>query len=74
MYIKLNNSHKNILWMGCGKGTNTRVELMALWGLLLFDLHKNIIDLQVAGDSRIVVDWATGNQIYMLLSWIIGNI
>ena len=43
--------------MGCGEGTNTRDELMALWGLFFFSLNRNVVDLQVAEDSRVDVDW-----------------
>ena len=60
MYTKLNRSHKFLIWMGCGEGKNTKVKLMARWGLLLFSLNQNIVDLEVVGDSIIPMVWATG--------------
>ena len=49
------------LHMGTGLGTNTRSELLALWGLLYFDLHKNFRNLHVRGDSKVIIEWALGN-------------
>lgn len=44
--------------MDAGKGTNTKSELLALWGLLYFASMKKIKDLQVLGDSKVIIDWA----------------
>jgi len=41
----------------CGKGTNTRGEIMALWVLFHMENSINIDSLQIFGDSKIVVDW-----------------
>ena len=46
--------------MDVGIGTNTRFELLAVWGLLLFACTRNILQLQVMGDSMVIVDWALG--------------
>jgi ribonuclease HI len=43
--------------MNCGTRTNTRGELMALWSLLFFALHKQVNCLQLVGDSKVIVDW-----------------
>ena len=42
MVIKLQLNHKVLLGMVVGKGTNTKAELLALWGLLWFAQLKNI--------------------------------
>jgi len=43
--------------MGCGGGTNTRGGLLALWSLLFFENMKGLVELEVCGDSKVVVDW-----------------
>jgi ribonuclease HI len=43
--------------LNCGTGTNTRGELLALWSLLFFSLHKQVSCLQLIGDSKVIVDW-----------------
>lgn len=58
MVLKLPITHYFRLWMGCGRGTNTRSELLALCGLLYFFHLKNILCMMVAGDSKVILDWA----------------
>lgn len=36
MVVQINATSSFQIWMGAGIGTNTRAELLALWGLLLF--------------------------------------
>ena len=60
MVVKLDLKHYFWLRMDIGCGTNTRSELLALWGLLYFASKRNIYDMQVMGDSRKIVDWALG--------------
>ena len=62
MFLKLNYEHPFLLWMGCGSGSNTKVELLALWGLLQFANYKGIGHLQVVGDSKVTVEQAAGNS------------
>ena len=55
-----------------GKGTNTRGELIALWCLSAFANEKEVQFLQVAGDSKVVVDWLVNRdrlQVLNLESW-----
>jgi len=52
------------VWMGCGSGSNTRVEMLALWMLLSFACWLGISKLQVLGDSQVILEWA--NQKYKL--------
>ena len=42
--------------MSRGIGTNTRGELMALWSLFFFALHKQVNCLQLFGYSKVIVD------------------
>ena len=46
----------NIKW-NCGSGTNTRAELLALWSILHLARTLGIDTIQLAGDSRIIVEW-----------------
>jgi len=58
--------------MGCGAGTNTRAKLLVLWGLLRFASNIGIVSIQVFGDSKVIVDWATGCleiQVITLVHW-----
>ena len=48
-----------IRW-NCGTGTNTRAELLALWSLLHYAASLGIDSIQIAGDSRIIVEWFKG--------------
>jgi len=43
-----------------GSYTNTRVEAMALWGLLWFTYFLNIPDIHIFGDSKIIADHVNG--------------
>ena len=42
---------------GCGKGTNTKGELLALWCLLLYAIENNLLFLQIASDSKVIINW-----------------
>ena len=44
--------------MGCGGSTNTRVELIALWDLLIFVVAIGLPTLHVFGDSLVIINWA----------------
>ena len=43
--------------MNFGTRTNTRRELLALWSLMFFALHKHVTFLQLIEDSKLIVDW-----------------
>jgi ribonuclease HI len=50
--------HTVVKWtLNCGLGTNNRVELLGVWALLTLASRFHIMDLQVFGDSRIIIDW-----------------
>ena len=60
MMIKINKSLNYRLKMSIGPGSNTKVELLVLWGLLYFAKTKNILPVKIFGDSKVIVDWAKG--------------
>jgi ribonuclease HI len=48
--------------MGLGTGTNNLAELLALKLLLQFAGEKGVQNLQIFGDSKIVINWASKQQ------------
>jgi ribonuclease HI len=65
--------HTFYKWMiNCGAGTNTRDELLGVWALLTLASPLFIYEINVLGDSRIVIDWLKGKgrlQVVTLESW-----
>jgi ribonuclease HI len=65
--------HTFYKWMiNCGAGTNTRAELLGVWALLTLASRLFIYEINVLGDSRIVIDWLKGKgslQVVTLESW-----
>lgn len=63
VYISMcDDLHYSIYWHG-GRGTNNKVEAMALAGLLPFTSFLNIQQLQIYGDSKNTIGLATGRLI-----------
>ena len=56
IYIKFLGNQFFRVWLGCGRGSNTRVELIARWDLLFFAIFKMIALLHVCGDSKCIFD------------------
>jgi ribonuclease HI len=67
------NDHTTYKWtFNCGPGTNTREKLLGVWETLILASRLYITELQVFGDSRIVIDWLNnkGNlQVISLDCW-----
>ena len=64
--------HFVLLKLGHGKGTNQRVELINLWGLLKYVVQADILQLQFFGDSWVIIDWIDEKSklhIAQLLHW-----
>jgi len=58
--------------MAVGIGTNIRVKLLALWGLLLLSQLIGMHSLFIFGDSKFVVDWFNGDaglNVLVLQDW-----
>jgi ribonuclease HI len=54
--IKL-DVHREYRWiLNCGKGTNTRAELMGAWATLVLAVRLSVSDLHVLGDSKTIID------------------
>ena len=71
-YLKLNETYAFEIKLNCGKGTNTRGEFLALWGLLFFVCFKHITHLQVVGDYKVDIKWAVKKcqlQVASLKGW-----
>ena len=43
--------------LGCGRSTNTRLELLALWALLSVTIHLGIPLVSIFGDSQVIISW-----------------
>ena len=67
MFLLLGNSSSFKLHMDVGRGSNTKDELLALWGLLFFSKQRMITYLQILGDSKVIIDWALDkHQIHVI--------
>jgi ribonuclease HI len=59
--------------LNCGPGTNTRAELLGVWASLILATRLDIDQLQVLGDSKIVIDWLNNRgtlQVTSLMGWL----
>jgi len=54
----INQSHYSHIRYAPSKGTNNQVEFIALWTLLAIAQLKGVKNLQVMGESKLLVDWA----------------
>jgi ribonuclease HI len=43
-------------YLNCGVGTNTKSELMGLWATLTLASHWVIDNVQILGDSKVIID------------------
>ena len=55
--IFINDSHFFSFSMGCGRSTNTRAELLALWAILRVGILMGIPMKLIYGDSMVVISW-----------------
>ena len=72
MVLYLNKDHYFTLRMGGGFGTNTKSELLSLWGLLQFAILIGISDICIFGYSKVIIDWINGKsniQVLQLKQW-----
>ena len=59
--LLLSDSHTLGFSLGCGRSTNTRAELLALWALLAVSKHLGIPLLTIFGDSLVILNWENRN-------------
>ena len=70
--IWINDEEYYMLMMNYGQGTNTRLEMMALWIILFFSKSKGILLSRVFGDSKFIIDWVNNKndiQVLQLIPW-----
>lgn len=46
--------------MGGGMGTNNHGELLGMWMVLFFTRRQNIKNMEIFGNSKILIYWAKG--------------
>ena len=71
--LVISKEHFLYICMGCGLGKNTRVELLSLFGLLHFASLIGILDINICGDSKVILDWLNGSSnlhVLLLKHWI----
>jgi ribonuclease HI len=61
--IKLDALREYRWTMNCGKGSNTRAELLGAWSTLVLAARLSVYDLHIMGDSKIVIDWLNKMEI-----------
>ena len=60
--IYLDETNKISFKLGLGRATNNKVELSALWATMKIANDKELKRLHIYGDSKTVIDWATGKN------------
>ena len=62
-----------IRWvLNCGRGTNTKAELMGAWATLKLAIHLSIQRLQILGDSKVVIEYLSNRgrlQVCAIEGW-----
>jgi len=58
--LYLNRSHKFQGWLHLDHCTNNFSEMVAAWGLLYWANRRNIKEVSIFGDSRLVIEWLNG--------------
>jgi ribonuclease HI len=48
-------------FVNCGGGTNTKAELLGAWATLTLAKYLNIQNLQLMGDSKVIIEWLKHN-------------
>ena len=61
MVLRLNKNYYFTLRLGGGIGTNTKDELLSLWGLLKFAILIKISYICISGGSKVIIEWINGN-------------
>ena len=60
--IYFSSKRRMLVKYAMGKATNNRAELAALWATLKMAHNNQIQDIQIFGDSKVVVDWVNGRN------------
>jgi len=70
--IKMSSGHNFKAHLSTGPGTNIRVELIVLWGVLFLSKSLGLQSLFIAEDSKVVIDWFNDKSalnVLMLQPW-----
>ena len=73
MFLQINDEHQFKLRMNCGKGTNTKFELLALCCLAKVAYILSIDSLSVIGSSMVIVNWTKKLVLYKSFPFFSGT-
>ena len=68
VYIWISDTHHLSIKLGCGRSTNTRAELLALWALLYISKEICLPHIHIFGDSSVIINWAKDNSALSILN------
>ena len=57
MILNIKKDHHILLSMVSCKGSNTKVEFMASWGLLQFTKIRGVFRIKILSDPKVSIDW-----------------
>lgn len=60
--IKFIHKVQYFVWINGGKRSNTKAEVLGCWILLLLVISLKIGDMQVYGDSQVVIECVLGKN------------
>ena len=60
--LHISSTHSVNFSLGCGRCTNTKSEMMALWVLFSVSKIMGIPLLSIYGDSLVIISWAMGKS------------
>ena len=60
MVLKLGRDSVFKCWKKMGKCTNTRDQLVELWGLVYCEKAWGLPSLEILGYFQVIINWATG--------------
>ena len=72
MIVKINENHYFKLWMGRDKGSNTKAQLLGLWGVFFFSNKSGIDSFSIFGDLKVIIEWEKGDfnlQVLLISFW-----
>ena len=60
--IHVTSKRKIMIKYAMGQATNSKAELSALWATMKLAYSNQIQDIQIFGDSKVVIDWENGRN------------
>ena len=58
----MNDQHFLSIKLGCGHNTNTRVELLNIWAMLVLAVSMGLHSLSVWGDFFVIINWTNSKS------------